>query len=91
MGSIGGKFPRGYLRKLSSDFEDTKQAAITASMEDAQSKMDVLSSSFGTEFEFFDNQLTNVSSSFVCPHEPSSQIIFPGKHMPAIKVPAGPE
>ena len=44
MGSIGGKFPRGYLRKLSSDFEDTKQAAITASMEDAQSKMDVLSS-----------------------------------------------
>ena len=64
MGSIGGKFPRGYLRKLSSDFEDTKHAAITASMVDAQSKRDVLSSSFGTEFEFFDTQLINVSSSF---------------------------
>tara|TARA_R110000787_G_scaffold5075_2_gene18860 strand:+ start:525 stop:1112 length:588 start_codon:yes stop_codon:yes gene_type:complete len=64
MGSIGGKFPRGYLRKLSSDFEDTKHAAITASMTDAQSKRDMLSSSFGTEFQFFDTQLTNVSSSF---------------------------
>ena len=64
MGSVGGKFPRGYLRKLSSEFEDTKHAAITASMTDAQSKRDMLSSSFGTEFKFFDTQLTNVSSSF---------------------------